>query len=60
MLTRTAALGRETALTAHQETLQVWWLLSFLPEPMGVAAQTLITRAVKDRKERVLGLIRDL
>lgn len=42
MLTRTAALGGETALAAHQVTLQVWWLLSFLPEPMSVAAQTLI------------------
>ena len=60
MLTRTAALGGETALAAHQVTLQVWWLLSFLPEPMSVAAQTLITRDMKDAKDRVPKLIKTL
>lgn len=60
MLTRTAALGGETALAAHQVTLQVWWLLSFLPEPMSVAAQTLITRDMKDRKFRVPKLVKTL
>lgn len=60
MLTRTAALSGETALAAHQVTLQVWWLLSFLPEPMSVAAQTLITRDMKDAKERVPKLIKTL
>jgi len=60
MLTRTAALGGETALAAHQVTLQVWWLLSFLPEPMSVAAQTLITRDMKDRKSRVPKLVKTL
>ncbi|KAL7534324.1 hypothetical protein ACHAWF_004795 [Thalassiosira exigua] len=60
MLTRTAALGGETALAAHQVTLQVWWLLSFLPEPMSVAAQTLIARDLKDRESRVPGLVRTL
>mmetsp|Transcript_6879 Transcript_6879/g.15066 ORF Transcript_6879/g.15066 Transcript_6879/m.15066 type:complete len:654 (+) Transcript_6879:151-2112(+) len=60
MMTRTAALGGETALAAHQVTLQVWWLLSFLPEPMSVAAQTLITRDMKDRKHRVPKLIKTL
>ena len=48
------------ALAAHQVTLQVWWLLSFLPEPMSVAAQTLITRDMKDAKERVPKLIKTL
>ena len=60
MLTRTAALGGTLALAAHQVTLQVWWLLSFLPEPMSVAAQTLITRDMKDRKHRVPKLIKTL
>ena len=60
MLTRTAALGGELALAAHQVTLQVWWLLSFIPEPMSVAAQTLITRDMKDRKERVPKLVNTL
>mmetsp|Transcript_15330 Transcript_15330/g.32454 ORF Transcript_15330/g.32454 Transcript_15330/m.32454 type:complete len:649 (-) Transcript_15330:282-2228(-) len=60
MLTKTAALGGETALAAHQVTLQVWWLLSFLPEPMSVAAQTLITRDMKDRKFRVPKMIKTL
>jgi len=60
MLTRTAAMGGETALAAHQVTLQVWWLLSFLPEPMSVAAQTLITRDMKDRKSRVPKLVKTL
>ena len=60
MLTRTAALGGTLALAAHQVTLQVWWLLSFLPEPMSVAAQTLITRDMKDREHRVPKLIKTL
>eukprot|EP00986_Skeletonema_menzelii_P013101 scaffold7444_cov149-Skeletonema_menzelii.AAC.2 len=60
MLTRTAALGGTLALAAHQVTLQVWWLLSFLPEPMSVAAQTLITRDMKDRQHRVPKLIKTL
>lgn len=60
MLTRTAALGGETALAAHQVTLQVWWLMSFLPEPMSVAAQTLITRDMKDREHRVPKLVNTL
>ena len=60
MLTRTAALGGTLALAAHQVTLQVWWLLSFIPEPMSVAAQTLITRDMKDCKHRVPKLIKTL
>jgi len=60
ILTRTAALGGTLALAAHQITLQVWWLLSFLPEPMSVAAQTLITRDMKDREHRVPKLIKTL
>ena len=60
MLTRTAALGGETALATHHVSLQVWWLMSFLPEPMSVAAQTLTTRDMKDRKERVPKLIKTL
>lgn len=60
MLTRTAALAGTTALAAHQVTLQVWWLMSFLPEPMSVAAQTLITRDMKDRSDRVPKLIKTM
>jgi putative MATE family efflux protein len=60
MLTRTAALYGTRDLAAHQVTLQVWWLLSFLPEPMSVAAQTLITRDMKDRSFRVPKLIKTL
>mmetsp|Transcript_6891 Transcript_6891/g.14782 ORF Transcript_6891/g.14782 Transcript_6891/m.14782 type:complete len:332 (+) Transcript_6891:104-1099(+) len=60
MLTRTAALSGTMALAAHQVTLQVWWLMSFLPEPMSVAAQTLITRDMKDRPDRVPKLIKTL
>ena len=60
MLTRSAAMGGTLALAAHQIVLQVWWLLSFLPEPMSVAAQTLITRDMKDRENRVPKLIKTL
>ncbi|KAL3788743.1 hypothetical protein HJC23_012299 [Cyclotella cryptica] len=60
MMTRAAALGGTAALAAHQVTLQVWWLISFLPEPMTVAAQTLITRDMKDRPSRVPKLIKTL
>lgn len=59
-MTRAAALSGTAALAAHQVTLQVWWLISFLPEPMSVAAQTLITRDSKDRPERVPKLIKTL
>lgn len=60
MLTRAAALSGTAALAAHQVTLQVWWLVSFLPEPMSVAAQTLITRDRTDRPSRVPKLIKTL
>lgn len=60
MMTRAAALSGTAALAAHQVTLQVWWLISFLPEPMSVAAQTLITRDSKDRPSRVPKLIKTL
>ncbi|KAL7482059.1 hypothetical protein ACHAW6_007743 [Cyclotella cf. meneghiniana] len=60
MMTRAAALGGTAALAAHQVTLQVWWLISFLPEPMTVAAQTLITRDMKDRPSRVPKMIKTM
>jgi len=63
MMTRTAALGGEVALAAHQVTLQVWWLIAFLPEPMSVVAQTLITRDMKgsaSSKSRVPKLVKTL
>jgi putative MATE family efflux protein len=60
LLTRAAALSGTAALAAHQVTLQVWWLISFLPEPMSVAAQTLITRDMNERPSRVPKLIKTL
>jgi putative MATE family efflux protein len=60
MLTRTAALDGTLALAAHQVTLQVWWLLSFFPDALSVAAQTLITRDMKDNEHRVPKLIKVL
>jgi len=33
-----------TAAAAHQVALQIFWFLSFFPEPLGMAAQTLIAK----------------
>jgi putative MATE family efflux protein len=46
-MTKTAAGMGAIALAAHQVTLQVWWMLSYIPEPMSLAAQTLIARDMK-------------
>ena len=60
LLTRTAAEMGAIALAAHQVTLQLWWLLSWLPEPMVVAAQTLVARDAIDRPWRVPKLVKVL
>ena len=39
-----ARLGNPLSLAAHQVTLTVWWLFSYLPEPTSVAAQSLLAR----------------
>ena len=45
------------SLAAHQVTLQVWWLLSYFPEPASTAAQSLVARDIKDRPWRVPKLV---
>lgn len=58
-LTKTAAsLGSATTLAAHQVTLTLWWLFSYLPEPMTVAAQSLVARDIQNRPRRVPKLVR--
>jgi len=57
-LTRTTAGMGTTALAAHLVTLQVFWMMSFVPEPVGMAAQSLIARDVKDRPWRVSKFLR--
>ena len=52
-MTRAAAGMGAVALAAHQVTLQVWWLLSYIPHPMNVAAQTLVARDMNAKPWRV-------
>uniref|UniRef100_A0A7S4WCB7 Protein DETOXIFICATION n=1 Tax=Ditylum brightwellii TaxID=49249 RepID=A0A7S4WCB7_9STRA len=47
LATRTAATFGSVSLAAHQLTLQVWWLLSYIPEPMSTAAQSIVARDAK-------------
>ena len=42
--TKTAALAGTTAAAAHQIILQIWWLLSYFPVPLYLAAQSLLGR----------------
>lgn len=60
LMTRTAASMGAAVLAAHQVTLQVWWLLSYIPEPNVVAAQTLIGRDIRARPWRVPKLVKIL
>ena len=53
LMTKTASKMGATALAAHQVTLQVWWLLSYIPEPASTAAQTLVARDLSERPGRV-------
>ena len=42
--TKSAALAGTTAAAAHQIILQIWWLLSYFPVPLYLAAQSLLGR----------------
>ena len=57
-MTRAAAQMGAVALAAHQVTLQVWWLLSYIPHPMNVAAQTLVAGDMNTKPWRVPKLAR--
>jgi Na+-driven multidrug efflux pump len=41
---QSAALSGTTAAAAHQIILQIWWLLSYFPVPLYLAAQSLLGR----------------
>lgn len=56
-VTSAATVLGTLAVAAHQVTLQVFWLLSYFPEPFSLTAQTLIARDIADRK-RVVGMSR--
>ncbi|GMH35693.1 hypothetical protein BSKO_03561 [Bryopsis sp. KO-2023] len=56
-LTSAATLLGTLAVAAHQVTLQVFWLLTYFPEPFSLTAQTLIARDISNRK-RVVGMSR--
>jgi Na+-driven multidrug efflux pump len=42
--TKSAALAGTTSAAAHQIILQIWWLLSYFPVPLYLAAQSLLGR----------------
>lgn len=44
IITGAATMRGTVASAAHQVALQVFWLLSYFPEPLSVAAQSLISR----------------
>lgn len=60
LLTKTASTMGAMSLAAHQVTLQVWWLLSYIPEPASTAAQSLVARDMKERPWRVSKLVKVL
>lgn len=53
LMTRTAGGMGTAALAAHLVTLQVFWMLSFVPDCVGTACQSLISRDLRDRPWRV-------
>jgi Na+-driven multidrug efflux pump len=59
-MTKAASTMGYLSLAAHQVTLQVWWLLSYFPEPASTAAQSLVARDIKDRPWRVPKLVKVL
>ena len=59
-MTKAASTMGSLSLAAHQVTLQVWWLLSYFPEPASTAAQSLVARDLKDRPWRVSKLVKVL
>jgi putative MATE family efflux protein len=60
LMTKTASAFGAVQLAAHQVTLQVWWLLSYFPEPASTVAQSLVARDMKDRPSRVSKLVKVL
>jgi putative MATE family efflux protein len=60
LLTKSASTMGAMSLAAHQVTLQVWWLLSYIPEPASTAAQSLVARDMKERPWRVPKLVKVL
>mmetsp|Transcript_2710 Transcript_2710/g.9183 ORF Transcript_2710/g.9183 Transcript_2710/m.9183 type:complete len:589 (+) Transcript_2710:99-1865(+) len=56
-LARNAALCGIVPLAAHQVTMQVFWLFSYVPEPLSMAVQSLIARD-RTSKQRVHYLAR--
>jgi len=53
MMTRAAGGMGTSSLAAHLVTLQIFWMLSFVPDCVGTACQSLISRDLKDRPWRV-------
>jgi len=60
LMTKAASTMGSLSLAAHQVTLQVWWLLSYIPEPASVAAQSLVARDLQERPWRVHKLVKVL
>ena len=60
LMTKTASTFGALSLAAHQVTLQVWWLLSYFPEPASTAAQSLVARDLQERPERIPKLVKVL
>lgn len=60
LLTKAASTMGAMSLAAHQVTLQVWWLLSYIPEPTSTAAQSLVARDIQQRPWRVPKLVKVL
>jgi len=46
LTTQRAAAAGTAAAAAHQIQLQIWWLLSYFPVPLYLAAQTMLGRAL--------------
>ena len=44
LLARSAATAGVMAIAGHQVAMQLFWTLSFFPEPLSIAAQSLIAR----------------
>lgn len=54
--TMVASKAGTTAAAAHQISLQIWWLLSYFPVPLYLAAQSLLAGAAGAPRRGVVGV----
>lgn len=54
--TLVASKAGTAAAAAHQISLQIWWLLSYFPVPLYLAAQSLLPRAAGAPRRGVVGV----